>query len=557
MAKNRYCLIAPVIYRSIVLLITIFGLSIAVLTACFAEEFRLAKGAIPSSIKGVRGAIGVTYKDIPDGSIGNNNFIVEGVLSANGGLTIQGVANQSAEDALVPTEGLLWLRTDITPSSSGPIWSVKTTAQSQSYIVCDDTYVYTCGANSTGWEIEKRYKSNGNLVWAQTSDTSISADDAHALTADDTYLYIVGYSYIYPGKGEKWLSNRQWQIEKRRKSDGGLVWTKLSNPTDRWDEAYSIAVDDTYIYVSGDDWNITTDEWELRIEKRYKSDGALVPEPGWPIIENLTSHLDVGFEIKADNDFVYLAGITNGNTSMPVNSDGKWLIEKRAKSGGALEPGWPVIDNLTAGYADCAYSLTVDDMYIYVIGYKYWEWCIEKRAKSGGGLIWKQTIDPNPTSGDTPRAITSDNDYIYTLGDELKTGPEVVWRWRMEKRRKSDGTLEWAMTPHSGVYAGSTKLNSITCDNDYIYVTGFDPVAPMGWLIEKYPKTLVASLDIGLRIWKGTQAVNIAAEDPPVSPLRISVNNKTYGISLASPGSSNDSGIRIKTDFGTWALAKK
>ena len=105
------------------------------------------------------------------------------------------------------------------------------------------------------------------LVWVVTTDASSHNDYAEAITADDTYIYIAGFDESL-GDG-----NKQWHIEKRRKADGALKWTKTSNPTPDDDRPYSITIDDTYIYIAGYEGYTATIDWH--IEKRRKSDGGL------------------------------------------------------------------------------------------------------------------------------------------------------------------------------------------------------------------------------------------------------------------------------------------
>lgn len=65
-------------------------------------------------------------------------------------------------------------------------------------------------------------------------------------------------------------------------------------------------------------------------------------------------------------------------------------------------------------------------------------------------------------------------------------------------------------------------------------------------------------IDIGLRVFNGSQTVIIACEpdDNVTSPLRIAKDSKTYGVALVEPGDASDSGIRINTSSGIKALRK-
>ncbi|MDI6787838.1 MAG: hypothetical protein QME51_05660 [Planctomycetota bacterium] len=86
-------------------------------------------------------------------------------------------------------------------------------------IVIDGSFMYVAGydASNTDWQwrIEKRNLSNGALVTTfgtngvVTNNPSGGGDEARAIIADVTYLYVVGVDY-FPG-------NLQWRIEKRVK----------------------------------------------------------------------------------------------------------------------------------------------------------------------------------------------------------------------------------------------------------------------------------------------------------------------------------------------------
>ena len=63
-------------------------------------------------------------------------------------------------------------------------------------------------------------------------------------------------------------------------------------------------------------------------------------------------------------------------------------------------------------------------------------------------------------------------------------------------------------------------------------------------------------IDIGLRVFNGTETIAIAAEPlgTLTSPLRIAKNGVIYGIALIGSGDPNNSGVRIQTSSGIKAL---
>ncbi|MDO8536039.1 MAG: hypothetical protein Q7S30_03405 [Candidatus Omnitrophota bacterium] len=531
----------------ITLLIFLAGSLIVASTACFAEDIKFSEGIIPStgSVKGTGGAIGNTYKDKTDAVIGANNFLVEGVVKADGGLVTQNVATQAAEDAMTKTDGAMWLRSDIDSST----WVSKSSPSASSDMVraiaSDAAYIYIAGRVGPSYcYVEKRAKSDGALVWAQTEDVAVSpAEQFNCIALDTDYIYLGGIDST-PG-----ANNYEWRIEKRRKSDGGLEWFQAENfsAVAGGDILYGIAVDDTYIYVVGDDYTLAATNCRWHMEKRLKSTGSLVG--GWTQTDNPSSYYDTAQCVAADADgFIYIGGYDNTK----ANGQRQWRIEKRLKTTGAYPVGGGLITaNYQMGYTNDARSIITDANFIYIGGNYYGQWCVEKRSKADGSLTGGWTKSSNPSSLENANAITMDNSYVYVCG-------EIFNNWCTEKRRKSDGGLEW-----SNVYSPAgfrTRPFSITSDNDYLYLAGEDGTAGGEWRIEKQTKGFI---DVGLRAQNGAQTVRIAIEptdSPPTSGLRVYKNNRTYGIGLIGPTDTQyqtyDSGLRVQTASGPKAVGK-
>ena len=146
---------------------------------------------------------------------------------------------------------------------------------------------------------------------------------------------------------------------------------------------------------------------------------------------------------------------------------------------------WTETDN-PSDSADMAYAITSDDNYIYVAGYDrspgYLQWRIQKRNKSDGSVVWTVTENPS-TSNDNLLSITCDDSYIYLGGYDSSPGYE---QWRIQKRNKSDGSIVWTKTDIPVV----SIVYAITCDDTYIYAVGLDRSLGDGqWRIEKRYKS--------------------------------------------------------------------
>ncbi len=127
-------------------------------------------------------------------------------------------------------------------------------------------------------------------------------------------------------------------------------------------------------------------------------------------------------------------------------------------------------------------SMTSDDTYLYIGGYGGYyttpnvlqEWRIEKRRKNDGNLEWALAYSPNYGEGGASiTGIASDNNYIYAVGYDA--APPDNTRWRIEKRNKSDGSLVNATVSDPGAGSGSGQgdhTSSIAISGSYLYIVG-------------------------------------------------------------------------------------
>jgi hypothetical protein len=151
------------------------------------------------------------------------------------------------------------------------------------------------------------------VIWTQTSHPSGGWDHAYGVAVDGTGVYVVGDDNSL---GINW----QWRIEKRSLTDGSVIWTQTSHPSDGWDHAYGVAVDGTGVYVVGDD-NSLGINWQWRIEKRSLTDGSVI----WTQTSNPSDGLDSAYGVAVDGTGVYVVGYDES----PGN--GQWRIEKYAR----------------------------------------------------------------------------------------------------------------------------------------------------------------------------------------------------------------------------------
>ena len=224
-------------------------------------------------------------------------------------------------------------------------------------------------------------------------DLTPGSDYAYTIALDSEDFYVAG-SCDSCGS----LGSLAWQIEKRRKSDGqldpnfGNSGRIISDPTSSDDEAYSITIDSSYMYIAGVQAGQSSD-YAWRIEKRDKITGAYDPHFGLGgyIVSNSTRGDDYAFSITNDDSFIYLVGSQPHDSPLSTHA---WRIEKRDKITGAYDPhfglGGYIIENPSTG-DDFIYSIITDSSYIYVVGYQVvldkpgnFAWRIEKRKITNG-----------------------------------------------------------------------------------------------------------------------------------------------------------------------------
>ncbi len=248
-------------------------------------------------------------------------------------------------------------------------------------VTLDSSGVYVVGFdNSPGndqWRIEKRNLTDGTLLWTQTSNPSNGDNLAFGIAVDSSGVYVVGFDNS-PG-------NDQWRIEKRNLTDGTLLWTQTENPSTTGDEAIGVTVDSSGMYVGGYDTSQGPEQW--RIEKRNLTDGTLL----WTQTENPSTGVDEVWGVAVDSSGLY--GVGSDNSPNPGSDDFEWRIEKRNLADGKLL--WFQTENPSSGN-DWATSIALGSTGIYIVGYDNTpgnaEWRIEKATDKVELQFYMQTL---------------------------------------------------------------------------------------------------------------------------------------------------------------------
>jgi hypothetical protein len=240
------------------------------------------------------------------------------------------------------------------------IWNVTSTLGVARAVAIDKAGVYIGGIDTTSeknsWRIEKRNKTNGELIWVVATNFNGGLDEIRDITLDDTSIYIAGIDSI------KNSSFQVWRIEKRSSRNGSLIWSTTSTPG-VFNDVYSVAIDDTGIYIAGEKWIKTQDTFlgtiSWKIEKRNLVDGSLI----WEIdskTENPKENLKGPILLAIDETGLYVTGpyFTQG-------LDTEWRIEKRNPKDGKLISVYTL--NFSKNY-DSPSSIAIDKSGIYIGG---------------------------------------------------------------------------------------------------------------------------------------------------------------------------------------------
>jgi len=390
-------------------------------------------------------------------------------------------------------------------------------------IAADSTGMYVAGIQDNNWQVEKRSLADGTLIWDQTFNSG-TMDAAVGIAVDSSGVYVSGFQ-----------NNRAfWRVEKRSLVDGSLIWAKTEDLSIGGDEASYLSLDSTGVYIVGSQNSRAS--W--RVEKRSLVDGSLI----WEKVEDLTvGQEDNAVGVAVDSTGVYIVG--------SQNSTDFWRVEKRSLVDGSLI--WEKVEDLTAGGAqDYAEGIAIDSTGVYVVGTQdnRTSWRAEKRSLIDGSLIWEK-VDNSGGVNSIARGVSASSTGLYVSGIQGND-------WRVEKRSLIDGSLDWEEVDDFG---GIDRAYQNTYFDDGLYIVG-STSGYTEWRLEGRKKTPEPSayIDIGLRVYNGTEIVKIAGEPlgTLTSPLRIEKNGNIYGIVLVDLGDPNESGVRIQTSSGIKGLRK-
>ncbi|MFH1207300.1 MAG: DNRLRE domain-containing protein [Patescibacteria group bacterium] len=252
-----------------------------------------------------------------------------------------------------------------------------------------------------------------------------------------------------------------------------------------------------YLYIVGKDETEIESIWypNWRIEKRRADSGELCTDSacgtgfGYRYDSSATTYTEDGvvrytynnvsdtatdIALDPSGDYLYVGGFTIGNNGSNI------YIQKRLTATGAYDANFGgggniLIENTggESGTNNKNVSLAVDLSYLYVFGSNNDNsWHIEKRYSDDGSLVTSFGAGGvvNSNGGYTAQWITIDAEFMYLVGGN------AGGRWRIEKRRLSNGSLVSGFDTDgiidgSGSYESERAFQAILHGN-YLYVVG-------------------------------------------------------------------------------------
>lgn len=309
--------------------------------------------------------------------------------------------------------------------------------------------VYVVGQTGTGSDRDAliiKYDTDGNELWNRKYDRDTDRDDVfYCVAVDDD-------GYIYAGGSTENETNTDVLIVKYN-PDGDTLWVRILDtslpPIELFEEIFGIAVDDSYVYVTGSYEFNDVAQARTMVYDKYNDH---IRTGGFD-----TEEYDVGRAVAVDDDgYVYVAGSTG------IQPGDDFLI---IKYDSLLDTVWTRIHNPST--SDLALGIALDeDGNVYVVG----------RPGGGDGGLYVVRFD-NDGNFDAERNYAP---YDYQNGYDIavSAGNVYVTGYKEEGAPKDVLTIcydkEWNLKWEKDYDTGTHEYGrGIAVDNQgFLYVTG-------------------------------------------------------------------------------------
>jgi hypothetical protein len=349
----------------------------------------------------------------------------------------------------------------------------------------------------------------------QVNSTGTS-DWATAVASDGVSLYTVGFEgFDFTTTSG---ADSTWRIEKRTLATGALVplfgvgGAVSENPGPGLDVPFTVILDGAYLFVIGAQETVRGGQvFDLRVEKRRVSDGALVPTfgvGGVLTLPHIVQGMDVGivggldgipvpWTAAVDGSFLYLAG-----AAPTTPTDLEWRIEKRDKlTGGSITSFGKagVIEENPTPAVDGCFGMVIDASSMWLVGgdsldpsaASNGQIRIEKRSLLDGspvnafGAAGIVSVPPGP-GDDLAEDVVTDGTWLYVYS-RVETGlSSGLFSRRLEKRSLVDGSLGAGPVFSAGTDpSGALPFHHLALDGTSLFVIAADGSSASAWSLQK------------------------------------------------------------------------
>lgn len=302
-------------------------------------------------------------------------------------------------------------------------------------IVVETEYVYVTGNTTSIFDSQSdkggidtflaKYDSEGNQLWVRQFGSALN-DYAYGVSADDSGIYITGYTY---GEllGEQKLGEADAFLVKYD-SEGNLLWIRQFG-SDSSDYVYGVSADESGIYITGTTFGILLGLANFGASDaflaRYDKEGNQI----W-IKQFGTSASEYANSISVDYTGVYITGVTFGDFSGYSNLGGiDAFLSKFDYSGNQI---WT--RQFGTPETDLSWSVCTCLDYVYVTGYTYGIFPSQNRKGQYDIFVGVYDVEGNETrtyqfgtaSDDYAKGVFVNSNGLFITGSTLGTFPNQI-----------------------------------------------------------------------------------------------------------------------------------
>jgi hypothetical protein len=256
------------------------------------------------------------------------------------------------------------------------------------------------------------FAAEGDVLWSVASNPSNEKERAVAIEVDNSGVYVAGNDKSLGG------NNSQWRVEKRSLDDGSLLWFQEINFSNGDDYMKDMALDTTGIYLVGSRPKLSITGG--KVQKRDLT-GELVL---WSI--NLSGNLNSANSVEVDASGVYVGSVEYGARTLlsaPFVLRDEVMIRKYNSTNG--QPIWSAMEGLVSnGATSVKIALGADR--VYVIDQRTYDFLDDYIIVSEGLANWDFNEVWAVYAHDTTTGALLSEQIAYYPSGKFRLGPSAV-----------------------------------------------------------------------------------------------------------------------------------